>query len=178
MRNTTLFITFFVLIFLTLIAASLQWYYGNNDNWGMFVVTALTAIGTCGVTILNVFPYEKKDKLEAVIYFWKNGIRLTITNKTNHTIYLGTDRYAVPQHFQDYARWWPTDKKCNPDDGGRLWAKPGDNLAVPPRSSICSPINPKVFGKNELSKLKIQVLTSSGYRFDVKNNLTKKSIAS
>jgi len=171
MRNITFFVIFSILIALAIAAMGFQLCYGNKDNLGIFLVTALTAIGTCGVTILSIFPYEHKDKLESVVYFWKNSIRLKITNKTNHITYLGTDKYATSKYYDAYARWWSTEK-CNPDDGNDLLANPGDNLAIPPKSSIYYLISPKIFGRNKLSKLKIQVLTSSGYRFDVKNNLT------
>jgi len=168
---------FVLLIALIVIAAVFQLCYGNKDNFGIFLVTALTAIGTCGVTILNVFPYEHKDKLEAKIYYYKKGIRLAIDNKSNHPVYLGTDDYSTSDYHELLFRWWPTDKDYDfehPDNGRDYFAQPGANLVIPPRSSIWFPITPKPFGKNNLSNLKIRIFTSSGYKFDVQNNLTKK----
>ncbi|MDR1695452.1 MAG: hypothetical protein LBR69_02310 [Endomicrobium sp.] len=173
MRNIKTGIFFFVLILLALIAFYLQLSYGNKDDLGIFIVTALTAIGTCGVTVLNVFPYEHKEKVKAVIYFFKNEIRLTIENKTNRVVYLGTDKYSVSEYPEVYAKWWPSDKNYNPDDKHDLAAKPGDNLAIPPRGRIYYTIDQSIFKGNVLSKLKFEILTSSGNRHVVRNDLGK-----
>ena len=171
MRNRALFIFFTVLIVLTAIAVSFHLEYGNKENMGLFLVTALTAIGTCGVTILNVFPYKHKDKLEAVLYRTKKEIRLDITNKGNHRIYLGSDEYPISECGDSYAVCWPANEKRTSENTRAFFAYPGDNLTIPARSTIWFPINPKVFGRYKPNKLKIQVLTSSGYRFDVINKL-------
>lgn len=139
----------------------------------MFIVTVLTAIGTCGVTILNIFPFRHRDKIEAEVIFKKKMILIIIKNKTNHTIYMGADKHAFCKYPENYGLWWPNEKQfLIPLNNPRhLLTNPGDNLAVPPRSTIFYVINPRIFGKNPLDKLKIQVMTSSGYKFDVKNKL-------
>ena len=173
MKNKILFTVFSILIVMVVIATILHVQYATKDTFGIFFVTALTALGTCGVTILNVFPYEPKDKVKSVIYFSKKDIHLRITNKTNHRIYIGYDKYPYSPYPDNYGVWWPTDTNCTPDNATPLYAKPGDNLTISPKGSIYYQIDRSIFKRNKLSKLKIQIFTTSGDRFDVKNELIK-----
>jgi len=174
-RNKALYIFFIVLIALVAIAAYFHFHYANKDSIGIFIVTALAAIGTCGVTILTVFPYEPRDNLDAEVSFRKNKqIWLTIENKTNHTIYLGSDNYSISDYGEDYAVWWVGEKKEN--NLKHLFVSQGDNLAITPKGKIYYIIDRKVFSKNPLDKIQIQIRTSSVYRFNVKNKLREKSV--
>jgi len=175
MKNKILLAGFSILIILVIIATVFHIQYATRDTFGIFIVTALAAMGTCGVTILNVFPYEHKDKLEPVIYFRKKDIYLKITNKTNHRIYIGYDKYPYSKYADNYGVWWPTNTECTSDNATPLYAKPGDNLTISPKGSIYYQIDPQIFGRNDLSKLKIQIFTTSGDRFDVKNELIKET---
>ena len=67
MRNLTAGIVFCVLLLCVIIAGILHVRYGDMGELGMFVVTAMTALGTCGVIILSLFPYVPRDKLEATL---------------------------------------------------------------------------------------------------------------
>lgn len=173
MRNIKTFLIFGILIIIVALAMWFQWHYGEPADTGMFVVTAMTALGTCGVTLLTVFPYVPRDKLRAYLCKRKKTMYIMIYNRGNHTVYLGTDRYHTAEEFDPYALWWPNKNNCTEFNSRQLYAHPGDNMAVPPRGTIGFPVSQKTFGKNDLNKIKIQVLTSSGYRIEVKNMLKR-----
>lgn len=170
-RNINAILIFVALIAIVALATWFQWRYGDQNNLGMFIVTAMTALGTCGVTILTIFPYVPRDKLNAYLCKRKKTMYIMIYNRGNHTVYLGTDKYHTAEEFDPYALWWSTKYNCTETNSRQLYAQPGDNMAVPPRGTIGFPVNPKVFGKKDLNKIYIQVLTSSGYRIEVKNML-------
>lgn len=171
MRNITAIIIFSFLLCIVAVATYCHIRFGHIDTIGMFIVTALTALGTCGVTVLNVFPYKHKDKLEAVLCKRKGKLYIMIYSKCNHTVYLGSDKYHTAEYFDAYALWWPQSKQCTEFNSRALFVNPGDNMAVPPRGTIGYPVNQKVFGKHDLNKIRIQVMTSNGYRIEVKNAL-------
>lgn len=164
---------FGALVIIVLAALCLQVLFGDNNTLGMFVVTAMAALGTCGVTILNVFPYVPKDKLKAVLCERKGKLCIVIYSKSNHTIYLSSDKYHTAEYVDAYAVWWPSGVKCTEFNSNHLYANLGDNMAVPPHAVIGYQINPKVFGNNNVHKIRIQVMTSSGYCIDVQNRLNK-----
>lgn len=168
MRNVTAISIFSVLVLVVVIAMALQLKYAPIDTLGAFIVTAMAALGTCGVTIFSVFPYLPKDRLEATLCRRKKTMYIMIYNKGNHTVYLGSDKYHTAEEYDPYALWWPSKNNCTEKNSRQIEARPGDNMAVPPRGTIGFPINPKIFGKHDLNKIKIQVLTSSGFRIDVK----------
>ena len=174
MRNLTASIIFAILAIIVVIALGFHLYYGDKANLGIFIVTSMAALGTCGVTILNLFPYVPKDKLEAVLCWRKKTLLIMVTSKSNHTIYLGMDKYHTAEYEDSYALWWPNDKNCTEFNSRPIFTTPGDNVAVPPRVTVGYPINPKIFGKNDLNKIKIVVCTSSGYRIGIKKQLDKK----
>lgn len=171
MRNITAFSLFGILGLIIALAVFFQLRYASMANLGAFIVTAMAALGTCGVTIFSVFPYVPKDRLEASLCRRKKAMYIMIRNKGNHTVYLGTDKYHTAEEFDPFALWWPTNTNCTEKNSCQIEAKPGDNMAVPPHGTIGFPINQKIFGKRDLNKIKIQVLTSSGYRIDVKNEI-------
>lgn len=171
MRNITAIIVFICLIFVVAVAAYCHIRFGHTDTIGMFIVTAMAALGTCGVTILNVFPYRHKDKLEAVLCKRKKKLYIMIYSKCNHTVYLGSDKYHTAEYFDAYALWWPKSKEYTEFNSRALYVNPGDNMAVPPRSTIGYPVNAKIFGKHDINKITIQIMTSNGYRITVKNIL-------
>lgn len=173
MRNIQAIVIFGVLLAIVLIAFCLQVQFGNNNSLGMFIVTAMAAIGTCGVTILNVFPYVPKDKLEAILCKRKGKLCIMIYSKSNHMIYLGSDKYHTAEYVDSYALWWPEGVECTEFNSNHIYVNPGDNLALQPHGTIGYPINPKVFGKHDINKVKIQITTSNGYRIDVQNRLNK-----
>lgn len=162
----------FLTILLLFIAISLA-VYPYDTKLANFIVTTLTAIGTCGVTILTVFPFTPADKLRSEIYRRTpdGTIIIKITNLTKHTIYLGSDRHSTLPCPEDYAMWWPSDGICAPDNANSIYAEPFDNLAVPPQSSIFYSIDERIFNDCDIKKIKIQIRTSSGARFDVTNKL-------
>jgi hypothetical protein len=172
MRNLAAVILFFVLLIIVGIATYYHIAFGNEDMTGMFMVTAMTALGTCGVTVLSLFPYVPKDVLEPELYMREDGqIMLRIHNKTSHTTYIGSDRHDTSIFREDFAFWYPGDVEITFDNAHTIYTNPGDNLAVPPYLSIYYPINKKIFGKCDVTKIKMQVRTSSGYIFDVKNKV-------
>ncbi len=171
MRNIKAILIFFVLTACVALATWFQWQYGDHTNLGMFIVTAMTALGTCGVTIFSVFPYVPRDRLYAELRLRKNKMHIMIRNKGNHTVYLGSDKYHTAEGWDCYALWWNDKNNCTEQNSKPIYCRPGDNLAVPSRATIGYPINPKVFGKKDLNRVYIQVLTSSGYRIEVKNRL-------
>lgn len=171
MRNITAISFFTYLIILVVIATYFQFVYADDTEWGIFIVTAMAALGTCGVTVFSVFPYIPRDRLEATLCCRRKTMYIMICNKSNHTVYLGTDKYHTTEEFDPYALWWPTKNNCTEKNSRQIFAHPGDNMAVPPHATIGFPVNPKIFGKHNLDKIKIQVLTSSGFRIDVKNTI-------
>lgn len=173
MRNITAIIIFSFLICVAIVAAYFHIHYGHIDTIGMFVVTALTALGTCGVTILSVFPYTPKDKLDAILCKRKGKLYIMIYSKCNHTVYLGSDKYHTAEYVDAYALWWPAESDKTEFESNHLYVNPGDNMAVPPRGTIGYPVDKKVFGKHDLNKIRIQVMTSNGYRVSVKNMLIR-----
>lgn len=168
---------FYLFLILICIAIGYAWKnLGPEQDVGMFIIMSLTALGTCCVTILNVFPYHHKDRLEAELYYGKNKqIILRIKNKTNHTVYIGSDKHSMSDFNEDYAVWWPNKNMDDFEDSHMLYTNPGDNLAIPPKLSIYYPINKKEFMGCDLAKIKMLIHTSEGYRCLVKNNLDKKS---
>lgn len=173
MRNIKAILIFFVLMVFIALAAWFHWHYGEPASTGMFIVTAMTALGTCGVTILTVFPYVPRDRLEAALCLRKNKMHLKIYNKGNHTVYLGSDKYHTAEYSDCYALWWSDKNNCTEKNSKPIYCLPGDNMAVPPHTTIGYPISPKVFGKKDLNKIKIEVLTSSGFRIEAKIEIAK-----
>lgn len=172
MRNVAAAIMFFILFIIVVVTIYYQVAFGQKDIIGMFIVTAMTALGTCGVTILSLFPYVPKDVLEPEIYVREDGlIMLRIRNKTGHTTYIGSDKHDTSIFREDFAFWYPDDVEITFDNAHTIYTNPGDNLAVPPYLSIYYPIDKKIFGKCDITKIKMQIRTSSGYIFDVKNNV-------
>ena len=176
MRNLTAGIVFCVLLLCVIIAWILHVRYGDMGELGMFVVTAMTALGTCGVIILSLFPYVPRDKLEATLCIRKKKMCIMIRNKGNHTVYLGSDKYHTAETWDCYALWWSNKDNCTAKNSKPIFAAPGDNMAVPPRGTIGFPIGKNIFGKIDLNKIKIQVLTSSGFRIDVKNEVPDNAV--
>lgn len=177
MRNITAIAIFVILVCLVGFATYCHLRFGQIDTIGVFIVTALAALGTCGVTILSVFPYQHKDKLDAVLCKRKKTMYIMIYSKCNHTVYLGSDKYHTAKYFDAYALWWPKKQKQTELNSRQLYVRPGDNMAVPPRSTIGYVINPKVFGKRNLDDVVIQVMTSNGYRIPVRNILKQQETA-
>ncbi|MBP9999495.1 MAG: hypothetical protein KBT14_02230 [Proteobacteria bacterium] len=167
---------FYFFVLLILIAIVYAWSnLGPDQDIGMFIIMALTALGTCGVTILNVFPYHHTDKLASELYYRKDGqIMLRIKNETNHTVFIGSDKHSMSCFREDYAIWWPSQQMNSFDDAYMLYTNPGDNLAIPPKMVIYYPIDEQEFMGYELSKIKMLVRTSEGSRCWVKNNLVVK----
>lgn len=174
MRNLTASIIFIFLIIIVGIALFFQIMYSDRSTLGMFIVTAMAALGTCGVTILNIFPYIPKDKLTAVLCYRNKKLWILVTNHTNHTVYLGMDKYPIAEYPDAFALWWKTNKNCNELNSNPILTNPGDNVAIPPKVTVGYPINHKIFRKNDLNKIKIVVCTSSGYRINVEKRLNKK----
>lgn len=174
MRNLSAIIIFGVLLLIVAVATVFQIKLGDSANLGMFIVTAMAALGTCGVTILSVFPFTHKDRLEAILCKRKGKLYIMIYSKCNHTVYLGYDKYHTAEYVDAYALWWATSGEKTEYNSKHLYVQPGDNMAVPPRGIIGYKINPKVFRNHDINKITIQIMTSNGYRIPVKNQLNKK----
>ena len=172
MRN----FTFYLFLILILLAIGYAWKnLGPEQDFGMFLITSLTALGTCCVTVLNIFPYYHKDRLDAELYYGKNKqITLKIKNKTNHTVYIGSDNHSMSFFSEDYAIWWPNKDMDDFEDAHMLYTNPGDNLAIPPNLVIYYPIDKKEFKGVDVTKIKMLVHTSKGDRYWVKNKLGAK----
>ena len=113
------------------------------------------------------------DNLHMDVISGKNPdmVYLDTNEMDNDEEYLGSDKYHTAEYFDAYALWWPQSKQCTEFNSRALFVNPGDNMAVPPRGTIGYPVNQKVFGKHDLNKIRIQVMTSNGYRIEVKNAL-------
>ena len=86
MRNLSAIIIFGVLLLIVAVATVFQIKLGDSANLGMFIVTAMAALGTCGVTILSVFPFCHKDRLEAILCKRRGKLFIMIYSKSNHMI--------------------------------------------------------------------------------------------
>lgn len=171
MRNITAISIFIGLATIVAIASICQFLYADNSEIGMFIVTAMAALGTCGVTIFSVFPYVPKDRLEATLCKRGKGTWIMIHNKGNHTVYLGSDKYHTAEYWDAYALWWPNSHNCTEKNSRHLYVKPGDNMAIPPKATIGYKISLKTFGNHNINNIFIQIMTSSGYRIKVINRL-------
>lgn len=169
-------LTFYLFLALILAAIGYAWTnLGQEQDLGVFIIMSLTALGTCCVSVLSVFPYRHKDKLEAELYYGKNRqITLKIKNKTNHTVYIGSDKHSMSGFNEDYAIWWPNKNMDDFENAHMLYTNPGDNLAIPPKLVIYYPINKKEFKGVNVKEIKMLVHTSEGDRCWVTNNLDKK----
>lgn len=142
-RNLELKICALILI-LVILTALFMYRYESCSKLAEFIILTMTAIGTCGVTILTIYPYEHRDILSCELYRNKhnNCIFLKVSNKTNHTIYLGSDGNSQNQHPDNFLLIWPdSDPKENPDNAVPIWSQNGDNLIVPPHDTIFFPMN-------------------------------------
>lgn len=172
MRNLSAILIFMGLAAVVAIAAVRQYLYAEVPEWGMFIVTAMAALGTCGVTIFSVFPYVPADRLEAKLCKRSKGIWIMIYNKGNHTVYLGVDKYHTAEYWDAYAVWWPDNTNCTEKNSKHPYVKPGDNVAISPKATIGYKLPKSPFGQHDINKVFIQVMTSSRYRIDVQKDLT------
>lgn len=175
MRNITAILIFVGLGAVVAIATVFQCLYAKNSELGIFIVTAMAALGTCGVTIFSVFPFVPADHLEATLCKRGKGTWIMIHNKGNHTVYLGSDKYHTAEYWDAYALWWSDNTNCTEKNSKHLYVKPGDNMAIPPKATIGYQLSKKTFGKHDINKVFIQIMTRSGYRINVKNDLPNAS---
>ena len=170
-RNGWLIIYLFVLVLGVITAACFKWC--NHPEIAKFILSAMTALGTCGVVCLTICPYKPQDKLSAILYNEPgdpNFFRIKITNKTNHTICLGLRKEYSPYPDNIFI-WWPKGVEKTYEKGVSLWSGEGDILSIPPQSSAFYPIDKRIFANEEQQNIRLQVQTNTGYKCDVVNRL-------
>lgn len=170
-RNGLLVMCVLLLVQAVLFAAWLRMH--QHPEASKFILSALTAFGTCGVVFLTVMPYKPQDKLSAILYNEPgdpNFFRIKITNKTNHTICLGLRKEYSPYPDNIFI-WWPKGVEKTYEKGVSLWSREGDILSIPPQCSAFYPIEKRIFADEEQQNIRLQVQTNTGYKCDVVNRL-------
>lgn len=170
-RNGLLVMCVLLLVQAVLFAAWLRMH--QHPEASKFILSALTAFGTCGVVFLTVMPYKPQDKLSAILYNEPgdpNFFRIKITNKTNHTICLGLRKDYTP-YPDNIFLWWPTGVDKIYEKAVSLWSVEGDILSIPPKCSAFYHVDKRIFAKENIKNIRMQVQTNTGYKCDVVNRL-------
>lgn len=161
-----------LLVLLVLIAAGLKMH--QHPEAAKFILSALTALGTCGVVCLTVCPYKPQDKLSAVLYYEPeyepNVYKVKITNKTNHTICLGLRKNETPYRDNVFL-WWPDGVAKIYERAVPIWSRKGDVLSIPPNSCSFYRLDKRMFINENSKNIRMQVQTNTGYKCDVVNRL-------
>ncbi|MBR4625864.1 MAG: hypothetical protein IKO56_10065 [Alphaproteobacteria bacterium] len=170
-RNGVLIMYLLLLVLLILIAAWLKMH--QHPEAAKFILSALTALGTCGVVFLTVWPYKPQDKLSAVLYNEPDDplfYRIKVTNQTDHTICLGLRKDYTP-YPDNIFLWWPTGVDKIYEKAVSLWSVEGDILSIPPKCSAFYHVDKRIFAKENIKNIRMQVQTNTGYKCDVVNRL-------
>lgn len=167
-QNRFLFMFIGILILGVFFAAHLYFKYGLLEI-AKFIVDALTAIGTCGVVILSLFPYKHQDKLSAILYrrLSDGQIMLKVINKTDHSVRLGASNLPMPHDDNFILLWLPSDPKTL-DYAIPVWTQ-GGGLVIPPNDCVFYLLNDKQFEGILIKDVRMQIRTNTGYKCDVIN---------
>lgn len=171
MKQNKMFYMFLFMLIAGILFAAILMCKQEEQNWPLFIVYSLTALGTCGVTILSVFPYKHKDKLSARLYRRTSDghVMLKVINKTDHTIRLGASNLPLP-HDDNFLLWWkPGDELCL-ENAHPMWSN-GIGLEIPPYDCVFFESLPDEFDGVPAKNVIMQVRTNTGYKCDVKNEL-------
>lgn len=171
-RNGWLIIYLFMLVLCVIAAACFKWY--NHPEIAKFILSAMTALGTCGVVCLTICPYKPQDKLSAVLYYEPednpNIYKIKVMNETNHTVCLGLRKDYAP-YPDNLFLWWPDGVEKIYERAVPIWSKKGDVLSVPPKSCTFYRLDKRIFENQNIKNIRLQVQTNTGYKCDVVNRL-------
>ncbi len=171
-RNGMLFMYLLLLLLLVLVATWLN--MNCHKDAANFILSALTAVGTCGVVCFNVFPYKPQDKLSASLYYEPDDnpdvYKIKVINKSDHTISLGLRKDYAP-YPDNVFLWWPNGVEKTYEKARTIWSREGDVLSIPPKSSTFYFIDKGAFAGVVVGKITMQVQTNTGYKCDVENLL-------
>jgi len=171
-KNKMLYIFMGLLVIGILGALMLMVRKNNFHDLPLFIVSALTAFGTCGVMILSIFPYRHSDKLSARLYKRPSdgAIMLKVTNKTGRCVRLGASNLDSP-HADNYAVWWEPGVEQTLENAHNICSMDGDVLVIPPYDSYFHQIDIGVFNGYPTNQIRLKVRTNTGYRCLAKNEL-------
>ncbi len=153
-----------------LLAALIEVDFNCLQNMPMFIVSSLTAVGTCGVTILSVFPYKHSDKLRVVLYNreYDGQLMLKVINKTEHHIRLGYSNLPM-SHSDNVALWWKKEEKQTLENARSIIFDANSILVLPPKSCLFFELNMEIFSGYPIKDIVMQVCTNTGYKCNVEN---------
>lgn len=171
-RNGRLIIYLFMLVLCVIAAACFKWY--NHPEIAKFILSAMTALGTCGVVCLTICPYKPQDKLSAVLYYEPednpNIYKIKVMNETNHTVCLGLRKDYAP-YPDNLFLWWPKGVEQTYEKARTIWYGPEFVLSIPPKSEAFYFIDKDRFANIDIKNIRMQVQTNTGYKCDVVNKL-------
>lgn len=171
-RNGVLIMYLLLLVLLILIAAWLKIH--QHPEAAKFILSALTALGTCGVVCLTVWPYKPQDKLSAVLYYEPednpNIYKIKVINETNHTVCLGLRKDYTP-YPDNLFLWWPKGVEQTYENARTIWYGPEFVFSIPPKSEAFYFIDKNKFANIDVKNIRMQVQTNTGYKCDVVNRL-------
>lgn len=167
-QNRFLFMFIGILILGVFFAAHLYFKYGLLEI-AKFIVDALTAIGTCGVVILSLFPYKHQDKLSAILYrrLSDGQIMLKVINKTDHSVRLGASNLPF-LHYDNFMLWWRPEEEQSLENAIPIW-RGGVGLVIPPHDCVFFCLYPEEFEGVSIKDVRMQIRTNTGYKCDVIN---------
>lgn len=171
MKQNKMFFLFMILLSVGVLLSARLLYNNTESIWPGFIVSALTAFGTCGVTILSVFPYKHKDKLSAKLYKRTSDgrVMLKVINKTDHTIRLGASNLPLP-HNDNFLLWWKPGEELSLENARPIWSN-GVGLEIPPYDCVFFDFLPDELDGISTKDIIMQVRTNTGYKCNVKNEL-------
>ncbi len=169
MRQNKFLFLFMEGLILGILVAVHMYVTSGLQNAAQFILSALTAIGTCGVMILSIFPYKYSDKLSAILYrrFPDDKIMLKIKNETGHSVRLGASNMPIPHEDNFILFWRPGDEKIL-ENAVPIWMQGG--LIIPPYDCVFFMLDELQFDGVPIKNLRMQIRTNTGYRCDVANN--------
>ncbi len=171
MKQNKMFFLFMELLVIGILSSAILLCRDAESRWPVFIVSALAALGTCGVTILSIFPYKHKDKLNAILYRrgFDNQIMLKVINKTDHPVRLGASNLPLP-HEDNFILWWKLGEVQSLENA-RPIMRSGVGLVIPPYDCVFFLILPEELEGESPKNIIMQVRTNTGYKCDVKNEL-------
>lgn len=171
MKQNKIFYMFMQILIIGILVSAILLCKEDKPNWSMFIVSALTAVGTCGVTILSIFPYKHQDKLSARLYRRPadKKIMLQVINKTDHTVRLGASNLPLP-HPDNFILCWKPGEEPDLENACPIWSE-GVGLEIPPYDCVFFDFLPEFFDGIPAKDIIMQVRTNTGYKCIVKNAL-------
>lgn len=171
MKQNKMFYLFMVLLIIGILFSAILLCRDDESKWPVFIVSALAALGTCGVTILSIFPYKYQDKLNAVLYRRESDgqIMLKVINKTDHTVRLGASNLPLP-HPDNFILWWKPGEELSLENARTEWID-GNALEIPPYDCAFFLLEANMFKGVSVKNVIMQIRTNTGYKCMVENKL-------